>query len=386
MSEIDLSELMHQAGPQALRCSFSDEELHTFARYAHTAQENPIALVVELIRERARAHGMQMSCEQATEAATNLQKLLEDLLEGNASFYQLETIRETPAGMRAVCRSNESLRELSIHPDVDVEQLRGLKAWEYVTVHQDVVIGCWANDDSLYTRAMGPLVEFKGYQDVEAGTVQIADGPQERIAILDPSLKEVELKPHQKLVLHRADPTRVIAAVSAENVHSRFEVPLDQIHTRLEDLAGLDDLASQLLEDILVRICRPDVRDKFGLEPLKGVLLYSYKAGMGKTAFMRGITRWLGDHSDQYGFDISLFHVAPGSTKSMWHGEDARIVREELWGAIRARQSLPRSRPLVIIVVMDEIDSLGKRAGPGDRVTGPGPGAGAPGGSTGRIE
>jgi SpoVK/Ycf46/Vps4 family AAA+-type ATPase len=87
---------------------------------------------------------------------------------------------------------------------------------------------------------------------------------------------------------------------------------------------------------------------------------------MGKTAFMRAIALWLHDHSESLGFDVVLYVVKPNETKSMWHGEDARIVREELWGAIHARQKLPRSRALIQIVVLDELDSLGRRSGGGD--------------------
>lgn len=360
-----LNDLMRRAGADALRVPFREEDLQAFARYLETIQQDPFDLIVELIRQHARARKIELSCEKATEAATNLEEMLQGLLEGNATFYHLETIRETPDGPRAVCRSNGTLRELSIHPEVDPDCLRSLQSWEYVTVSQDVVIGYWADDPLLYTNAMGSVVEYKGEQNAEAHTVRIMDGPQECIATLDPSLRQQELKPQQKLVLHRADPSRVIDTVPLENVQSRFEIPISKLHTRLEDLAGLDEIAEQLLEDILLRVCCPEVRDQFGLEPLKGILLYSFKPGMGKTAFMRAITLWLHEHSDEFGFDVVLYAVKPNETKSMWHGEDARIMREELWGAIRARQSLARTRPLVVMVVMDEIDSLGKRAGRG---------------------
>jgi hypothetical protein len=194
--------------------------------------------------------------------ASKLEKMLKDLLDGNATFCHLETVRETPAGPRAVCRFNGTLREVSIHPEVDLERLRLLKSWEYVTVHQDVVIGYWADDPLLYEDAMGENVEFKGYQSGDAHTVRVMLGPQERIAKLDPALWDLPLTPQQKLVLHRSDPSRAIDTVPLENVQSRFEIPIGKLTTRIEDLAGLEEIAEQLLQDILLRVCCPPVRDR----------------------------------------------------------------------------------------------------------------------------
>lgn len=366
MPNPSLSELMRSADIDFRHSKLNEEDLSAFGRYLQTAGDKPQQLVVELIRQHARVRTVESACEAAADAATKLEQMLKELLNGNATFCHLETIRETPAGPRAVCRFNGTLREMSIHPDVDLQQLRSLKSWEYVAVHQDVVIGCWADDPLLYQDALGEIVEFKGYQNGDAHTVRVMVGPQERIAKLDPALWELPLTPQQKLVLHRSDPSRAIDTVPLENMQSRFEIPIHKLTTRIEDLAGLEEIAEQLLQDILLRVCCPQVRDRFGLEPLKGILLYSYKPGMGKTALMRALALWLHERRDQFGFDVLIYAVKPNETKSMWHGEDARIVREDLFGAIRARQAQPRTRPLVILVVLDEIDSLGKRAGRGD--------------------
>ena len=68
---------------------------------------------------------------------------------------------------------------------------------------------------------------------------------------------------------------------------------------------------------------------------------------------------WLAEQ----GFDVALYHVKPNQLKSMWWGEDARLVREDLFGSLRARQAAPRARPLVQLLIFDEIDSLQKRGG-----------------------
>jgi SpoVK/Ycf46/Vps4 family AAA+-type ATPase len=71
----------------------------------------------------------------------------------------------------------------------------------------------------------------------------------------------------------------------------------------------------------------------------------------------------------RHGFDVVLYFVPPNATKNMFHGEDARIVREDLWGAIRARQAQPRQRGLFQFVVFDEVDSLGRRADANEAIT-----------------
>jgi ATP-dependent 26S proteasome regulatory subunit len=364
-----INELTRAAGLDPRQMRFSEQDQQAIAHYLDITPPPPPELLFDLVRLRHRNQQLQAACAKSAEAATNLEQMITDLLSGNATLCRLETVRETETGFRAVCRLGGTLREFSIHPEVDVEQLRQLQPWDYVAVNEQVVVGQWSDDPWLYVNAQGPVVEFKGYQDSEHHLVRIADGPQERVAVLDPALRDVPLRPPVRLVVHRDDPSRVIATVPLQQTHSRFEVPVDGLHTRLEDLAGVEEIAERLLEDVLVRTCCPDVRDRYGLEPLKGVLLYSYKPGMGKTAFMRAIALWLHEHRDQFGFEVVLYSVKPNETKSMWHGEDARIVREDLWGAIRARQTLPRTRSLVQIVVLDEIDSLGKRAGRGDLVS-----------------
>jgi SpoVK/Ycf46/Vps4 family AAA+-type ATPase len=341
----------------------NEKQKKNIEKWVKTAQQDAVSLVPELVKlEQERDHAKK-SCEKAAEAAGNLEKMLRDLLEGNRLLCRLETVRETLAGNRAVCRVNGHVRDLPIHPDLDVDELRTLQSWEYVAVNEQVVVDTWRDDPFLLNNAMGDVVDFRGYKDREEHQVRVAThGAEEKVVTLAPHLRDTELTPHTRLVLQRDDPHRAISSVPAAVKQSRFEVPVDKLETRLEDLAGIEEIAQQLLEDVLLRICHPEIRDEFNLDPLKGILLYS-RPGMGKTAIMRAIARWLYDHREEIGYDVILYVIKPNETKSMWHGEDARIMREDLWGAVRARQTLPRTRPLLQILVFDEIDSLGKRAG-----------------------
>jgi ATP-dependent 26S proteasome regulatory subunit len=322
-------------------------------------------LAAELLRTQRQLGMVQRQCGAAEQAAGKLETLMAELLDGNRLLCRLERLRETPRGLTAICRCQGHVRELPVHPQVDLDELRNVQPWEYVTVREQVVVGSWREDPYLLASAQGDVVDFKGYQDRDQHLAIVAHGPEQKTVSLARPLWDETLGPRSRLVLQRDDPHRAIGVVGPQRGRSRFEVPLDQVRTRLEDLAGVEELAAQLLEDIFLRIFQPGLRDQYGLDALKGLLLYS-RPGMGKTAFVSAIARWLHDHSESLGFDIVLYIVKPNETKSMWHGEDARIVREELWGAIRARQSLPRRRALVQMVVLDEIDSLGRRAGGAD--------------------
>ncbi len=359
-------EILRAARVDPTRFHLDEEKQQKINQWIEQAKRDPMSLVAESVKMLEERDYSKRKCDEAAEAAVKLEQMFQELLDGNRLLCRLDKLRDTPEGPRAICKVNGHLRDLPIHPEVDVDELRELKSWDYVAVNQQVVVGSWREDPYLFANAMGDVVEFKGYKDQELHLVRVVHRSEEKVVLLAPSLWDTPLTPHTKLVLQRDDPYVAISIVPAEVTQSKFEVPVDRIHTRLEDLAGIEDIAQQLIEDILLRIYYPEIRDRFGLDPLKGILLYSYKPGMGKTAFMRAIALWLHEHSNQLGFDVLLYIVKPNECKSMWHGEDARIVREDLWGAIRARQAIHRERPLVQIVVMDEIDSLGKRAGGGD--------------------
>lgn len=337
-----------------------------------TAAGDPSALVAEILRLRRDLAHAKTQCATAAKAATRLEGILKGLLEPPGAMYRLEKLCSENGGPpRAIVRINGQPRRLAIHPDCDVERLERLMPWDYVCVHptEMVVTGSWS-DPWLFDHSQGDIVDFKGYRAKDQGLARVARvGREEEVVALAPPLREEDLPIDAKLVLLRDNPHWAIARMPAQRPESKFEVPLDQIHTRFEDLAGLDDVIQPIVEDLLIRLVYGEIRDEFALEPLRGLLLYSYKAGMGKTALARAFAVWLRDLGEQRDFDVALYVVKPNELKSMWHGEDARLVRDELCGSIRARQRLPRSRPLFQLVVLDEIDSLGRRTG-GNDVTG----------------
>ena len=295
-----------------------------------------------------------------------LQGILEQLLEGRPLLCRLENVtgsHETEA--RATVTLGGQLRELAIHPNVDLEALGALMPWHFVCVHpQEMVVTGYRSDPALFPRAQGDLVEFLGWADESRDLVRVSHlGHEEQIVALAPTLRGIELQAPARLVLQRDDDRWAIEIVSQERRESRFEIPVATITTKLEDLVGLDSVKECLIEDLILRVLRPDVLERFAVKPMRGLILESHTPGQGKTALIWAFAAYVRDLGEEHDFDVCLYFVPPGALKTVWHGGDAKLVREDLCGAIRARQMRPRTRPLFQLIVLDEIDSLGRRGG-----------------------
>lgn len=325
---------------------------------------DPLPLLTRWLKARRE-------CGQAATAARQLKQILDGLLQAEALLCKCEGVVHTGRGARAlVVWQGRELRELPIHPDVAVDDVAGLEPWHWVEVDvkEHVVIGV-LRDDAAFTRAHGDVVEVRQWESRADGTVRVAHGGgREEVVRLAPALRAHAVAPLDRLVLSREAPGWAIARTQRLGVHSRFEQEIAAVELEPHEIAGVDDVLTPLLEQVELRLLRPDLRADFGLEALHGVLLWSLQAGTGKTLLTRALATFLRRAGQARGFDVVLYVVKPNELKSMWHGEDARLVREELCGAIAARQAVPREQPLLQLVVMDEIDALGRRAGGHDGV------------------
>jgi len=347
----------------------SPRDLHRVVQLIERSRSDPYSLVPDVLRAQRELYQAKQSCAAATHAADQLNDLMQTMVQSASDFCHLVSVRETEDGTRAVCALGDRWRELAIHPDCELEELEQLQPWEFVAVHENVVVGTWRDDPELFAHAHGEVVTFKAFVDRQAHLVEVSrNGHEDSIVELAKSLWNCELTPHSRLILQRDNPHRAIALADADQAPSQFEIPIENIDMRLDDLAGVEDIATRILEDIFLRILRTDIGETFGLEPMRGVLLCSEKPGMGKSKLVSAIARWLYDEREASGFDVVLYEIKPNETKIVWHGGDAKIIRE-LWGKIRARQAQPRERPLIQIVVFDEVDSLGRRGNANDVVT-----------------
>ncbi len=342
-------------------------------RCLHQCLTDPAAAANEMVLLRRRNAQLDADCRRSAAAAEQMYKTLEDLLRPKAALYPLERFYLDDQGRPcALVNLNGQRRELPVADHVDLDILTRLAPWQCVKVHptEMIVVGS-DTDESLWSMALGEMVTYKATRDGARGLVTVSRfGRDEEVVRLAPSLCGRPLAPGDRLMLCRDNPRWAIDIVPAQQVESRYEISVSQITTRFDDLAGLDGVIDRIVEDWLMRLVYKEIGERFDLEPLRGMILYSYKPGMGKTALVRAMIRWLYELGQVRGFDVVLYNIQPNALKSMWHGEDARLVRDEVCGTIRARLTRPRTRPLVVVVVFDEVESLGKRTGGNDRISG----------------
>jgi ATP-dependent 26S proteasome regulatory subunit len=362
----DLIKLLEEAGYDVDTPSHHHRLIMELDQIWTDAEGDPKTAIRKFLAERRKNEMTRDTLREVTNAVSQLEGLIGGLLGQRPLLCRFErTYRDDDDELVAVVRIAGQLRELAVHPEVDADGLEQLMPWHFVCVHPEemVVIG-YRNDPELFDRAHGDLVELLGWADESRGLVRVSHhGHEERIVALAPTLLGEELQPPARLVLQRDDDRWAIAAQSATRRESRFELDVSSIDTQLTDLAGLDDLKELLVEDFILRFLRPGVSARYGIRPMKGVILASHQPGQGKTALVRAYSAWAHEMGRRFDIDVVLYFVPPGALKTVWHGGDAKLVREDLCGAIRARQHAPRTRRLFQVIVLDEIDSLGKRVG-----------------------
>jgi SpoVK/Ycf46/Vps4 family AAA+-type ATPase len=334
---------------------------------ARMEEVGPEAVLQELCLEGLLK---EEQCSRAAAAATGLEQLLEGLLESDVVFHHAESVDSLANGQYAICiRTGGALRRVKVHPSVSAERLERLRPGHVVLVNPREMIVVDVEDPALLPRFQKEVVAFARHLDRAAGLALVErSGRGREVVHLAPPLYDGDFVEGDLLVTAQDAEHWAIGRIDDTDRHtsSRYEVDVETIPTRFADLAGLDELAEEVLEDVLARVAFPETRDRFALDKLSGMLLQS-RPGTGKTAFSMALARELYEVGRRRGFVVRLLHVPPNSFKSMWHGKDAENVRE-FGRTIEAIFAAHPHEPVLVLNLFDEVDSLGSRSSGGREV------------------
>jgi len=111
--------------------------------------------------------------------------------------------------------------------------------------------------------------------------------------------------------------------------------------TTFDQVGGLRDVKQDLKESLIVPLLRPDISDRFGIDPSKGILLFG-PPGCGKTLLMKALATEL---------NVEMINVKCSDIMSKWYGESESKMAELFRTAKERKPS---------IIFFDEVDAIAK--------------------------
>ncbi len=142
----------------------------------------------------------------------------------------------------------------------------------------------------------------------------------------------------------RAKPALVHETHYADDESSSRWVIEQRPETRLDDVAGLEEVKEVVRDTIILPLRKPDVYERFRVRPGGGVLMYG-PPGNGKTYIARAIAGEL---------DAAFIAVDLAAVKSKYVGDTAKNLRSIFDEALRHDSA---------VIFLDEVDALLSRRG-----------------------
>jgi transitional endoplasmic reticulum ATPase len=204
----------------------------------------------------------------------------------------------------------------------------------------------------IHTRGMplaakGPdAVELKRVADLSHGFVGAdleALAKEAAMACVRDLLPSVNLEtqeiPYEKLSSLEVKMSHFMSALMETEPSAIREVFVEIPDVAWDDVGGLEDVKEELREAVQWPLKHPEVFGRYGVQPLKGILLHG-PSGTGKTLLAKALARESG---------VNFISVKGPSLMSKYVGESERAVREVFRTAKQAAPS---------ILYFDEIESL----------------------------
>jgi len=200
----------------------------------------------------------------------------------------------------------------------------------------------------------GALKRSFQMKPVTAGDVVSTTG-QQRVTQEDlpPQLRQMLNRPayslqEVRLVVVSTSPKGIVHIDQNTEVELRaeYEEPKEarRADVTYDDLGGLGDTIDQIREMVELPLRYPELFERLGVEPPKGVLLHG-PPGTGKTRLARAVANES---------DAEFFHIAGPEIMGSAYGESEKKLREIFEQAASASPS---------IVFIDEIDSIAPKRG-----------------------
>lgn len=188
-----------------------------------------------------------------------------------------------------------------------------------------------------------PLIEATVLEVLPDGRVIVksSTGPNLIVNVSD-MVKKSGLKPGASVAINQRGSTIIELLPSREDPYVKAMEVSERPNVKYKDIGGLSRQIQEIRETVELPLKNPQIFEKIGIEPPKGVLLYG-PPGTGKTLLAKAVA----------GETNSTFIRVVGSEfVQKFIGEGARIVREvfEL-----ARKKAPS------IIFIDEIDAIAAR-------------------------
>ncbi|HIE31937.1 MAG TPA: AAA family ATPase [Methanosarcinales archaeon] len=195
---------------------------------------------------------------------------------------------------------------------------------------------------------LGTLVEVL---DDDRSIVRSSTGP-EFIVGMSQFIDESDLKPGVQVALNKEHLSIVSIIPMAHDPAVRGMEVIESPDIGYDQIGGLDKQIESLKEAVELPLTKPEIFERIGIEPPKGVLLFG-PPGTGKTLLAKAVATQT---------DASFIRVVGSEFVQKYIGEGARIVRDVFE---MARKKSPS------IIFIDELDAIGAKrftdASSGDR-------------------
>ena len=145
----------------------------------------------------------------------------------------------------------------------------------------------------------------------------------------------------EKLIVRKSD---FVNALKSVRPSAMREVLIENPKVGWDDVGGMEDAKQQLKEAVEWPLKKPEVFERLGIRPPRGILLYG-PSGCGKTLLAKAVANES---------EANFISVKGPEILNKWVGESEKAVREIFK---KARQVSPS------IVFFDEIDSIATRRG-----------------------